>query len=54
MSNSRSNVTVPRTVPPKTTLMDKRVKKPANKTGKQPMMYKSGNTREKDPQRLRP
>jgi len=27
---------------PKTTLMDKRVKKPANKTGKQPMVYPKG------------
>lgn len=42
MSNSRSNVTVPKKVPPKTTLMDRRVAKPANKTGKQPMMYKNG------------
>jgi hypothetical protein len=42
MSNSRSNVTVPKTVPPKTTLMNKRVKKPANRTGSQPSMYKNG------------
>ena len=42
MRNPRSNVVVPKTVPPKTTKMNNRVAKPANKTGKQPMMYKSG------------
>jgi len=31
-----------KTVPPKTTLMDRRVKKPANKTGSQPSMYPKG------------
>jgi hypothetical protein len=29
---------------PKSTLMNKRAKKPANKTGKQPMVYPSGKT----------
>ena len=41
-SNSRSNVVVPKSGTPKTTPMNNRVSKPANKTGKQPMMYKSG------------
>lgn len=42
MGNSRSNVTATKSVPPKTTKMNHRDKKKANKTGKQPMMYPSG------------
>ena len=41
--NSRANVVVPKTVPPKTTLMNDRAPKRANLTGKQPMMYGSGS-----------
>lgn len=44
MANRRSMAVVPRSGTPKTTPMNKRVKKPANKTGKQPMVYKNGRT----------
>jgi len=38
----RATPVVPKSGTPKTTLMDKRVSKPADKTGKQPMVYPRG------------
>ena len=42
MANSKSNVVSTKSATPKSTPMNKRVAKPANKTGKQPMVYKNG------------
>jgi hypothetical protein len=44
MGNRRSNVVNPKSGTPKTTKMDHRVSKPANRTGKAGMVYPSGST----------
>ena len=43
MANSRSNVVSPKSGTPKTTPMNDRAKKPANKTGSQPSVYPKGH-----------
>jgi hypothetical protein len=43
MSNPRSNVVTTQSVPPKTTKMNRREKKPANMTGSGPSMYPKGH-----------
>lgn len=42
MHNPKSMVVSPKKAHPKTTLMDRRIKKQANKTGKGQMVYKNG------------